>query len=101
MKKIKIYGLKNSGTNFLKRSIKNGSSSVYIFPGTISEKTYQRIKKIRVFSHYTEDIIYAVNWRKFIGWKHSVPRNTWVEKKPKRTFLGNSKKSRPMVYINV
>ena len=63
--RVKIYGERNTGTNYLTKLIEN-NFDVKILKGTISKGS------IFTFREWTKDLFFNLTKSKNLGWKHSV-----------------------------
>jgi hypothetical protein len=74
MPTIKIYGERNTGTNYLQQLI-NKNLNVHILQGTAP----YRIRKLQKFlpgKEWLVDLYFSQTFSKNLGWKHSLVKNT-------------------------
>lgn len=74
--KLKIYGERNSGTNFLEQLMDyNLDAEVLKFlPGPLQTLALKMIRRERLL-----DIFLAADSSNTLGWKHGIPRESWLK----------------------
>ena len=65
MKRVKIYGERNTGTNYLTKLVEN-NFKVDILKGKISDHS------IFMYREWTKDLYFSLTKNKNYGWKHSM-----------------------------
>ena len=79
--KVKIFGERNTGTNYLAKLIEN-NFDVEILRGTVSKDS------IFTFREWTKDLFFMLTRRRNLGWKHSfVNRNLVLNYKDKPIII--------------
>lgn len=75
MQKIKVFGERNTGTNYLVQMLSR-NCKVELFPSVVPGRLPLRQKE------FMKDLYFAMAFKRTMGWKHAVPNLSKIQKHP-------------------
>ncbi len=81
---VKLYGERNTGTNYLSRLIALNLDVIEI-PGVVPPRV-MRLQERLPGEELVRDIYFALNWRRTLGWKHALMKPAHILERYARAF---------------